>query len=729
MPRSLTWADPGHLTLLVFAYLGVALLFERHTDQTGVLVLGGATWLALWAACRPLEGAIRARVAGVVLIASAGEVLASVVLGLYAYRRGGIPLFVPPGHGLIYLAGHHLARSDLLRRRAARTVRVAAAGAVAWAVLGLVGGARPDVAGALATLAVLAFLRWGREPVLFAAMLVVVAVLELYGTAMGTWSWVPSWPLLDLPAGNPPSGVAAGYCLFDALALRLAPWLYALAHRARATSGSRRRAIAVMAALAAALVLPAAAQAHPLGNFSVNHLTQVSVSADRVELRYILDQAEIPTFQQRGVPEAEVLARTRAEALRRLVVTVDGRRVAPRPAGLATLEHPPGQGGLETTRVEIPLAATVRDPRRVVVRDGTFRGRVGWRAVVARPGKGTAVRSSVPARDPTRGLRAYPEDLLESPPDVREARLDARPGAGTLSAPDGEVARAGSARADEGFTKVLADAAAGRGVLVLLLLAAFGWGAVHALSPGHGKAMVAAYLVGTRGTPRQAIALGAIVTATHTAGVFALGAVTLALSAYVLPETLYPWLNLVSGLLVVGIGAVVLRANVRRGRAMHHHHHGHRHHHDHGHRPHENRGDGERGEGPRGDAVRGGGNSGHGHGGHGHAAHGSAPSGRRGLLAMGAAAGLIPCPSALVVLLGAIAQGQVALGMLLIVAFSAGLAATLTALGLAVVLATHVVRRVHLPERLVTVLPAASAVVIVAVGCVLTARALPLVAA
>ena len=436
------------------------------------------------------------------------------------------------------------------------------------------------------------------------------------------------------------------------------------------------------------------------------------MSADRVELRYVLDEAEIPTFQARGVPDAELLARKQAEVRRRLVLTVDGRDVPLAPAGRATLTHPAGQGGLDTTRVEIPLAATVRDPRDVAVRDGTFPGRVGWKAIVAEPGRGTAVRSSVPAGDPTDGLRSYPSDLLSSPADTREARLAVEPGAGTLSAPDGRstVAGPGAPRADEGFTKVFGDAAAGQGVLVLLLLAAFGWGAVHALSPGHGKAMVAAYLVGTRGTPRQAVALGAIVTVTHTAGVFALGAVTLALSAYLLPETLYPWLNLVSGLLVVGIGAVVLRANLRRRRALrsgHAHGHGHDHHHDHDHGHH------------------------HGHD-HDHAhGHSHLPQqpGWRGLLAMGAAAGLIPCPSALVVLLGAISQGQVALGMLLIVAFSAGLAATLTALGLAVVLATRHVRRVRIPAGLVTALPAASAVVIVGVGLVLTARALPLVGA
>jgi hypothetical protein len=235
MPVSPNRLGPGRLALLLFAYLGVALLFERHTDRAGELVLGGVTWGVLWAACRPLDGAIRARVAGVVLVASAGEVLGSLVLGLYAYRRGGIPLFVPPGHGLVYLAGHHLARTRLLWRRPSRTVWTAGAAGAAWALLGLVGATRPDVAGALAMGAFLAFLWRGPEPVLFAAMLVVVAALELYGTQMGSWTWIPEWPG-GVPAGNPPSGVVAGYCAFDAAALRLAPWLCGLAVRAQASS-------------------------------------------------------------------------------------------------------------------------------------------------------------------------------------------------------------------------------------------------------------------------------------------------------------------------------------------------------------------------------------------------------------------------------------------------------------------------------------------------------------
>ncbi len=219
--------DPGCLALLLLAYVALALLLERHGGRTGEGLLGGATWLALIVAVRPLTAAIRARVAAVVLVASAGEVLGSLILGLYAYRRGGIPLFVPPGHGLVYLAGHHLARSALLRRRPTRTIRTAIVAGIAWAALALLLPGRPDIAGALVMSALLAFLIRGRDPVLFAAMFAVVAFLELYGTQMGTWTWESTWPVTGLPGGNPPSGVAAGYCLFDALALRLGPRLAA----------------------------------------------------------------------------------------------------------------------------------------------------------------------------------------------------------------------------------------------------------------------------------------------------------------------------------------------------------------------------------------------------------------------------------------------------------------------------------------------------------------------
>jgi ABC-type nickel/cobalt efflux system permease component RcnA len=437
---------------------------------------------------------------------------------------------------------------------------------------------------------------------------------------------------------------------------------------------------ALLLALLVLAVAPGVANAHPLGNFSVNHLTEVSVSANRVDVHYVLDQAEIPTFQERGLSDAQVIARKRTEVQRRLGLTVDGRRVALRPLGEATISHPPGAGGLRTTRLELALTAAVPAPARVAVRDDTFPGRVGWHAVVARPGHGTAVRSDVPSGDPTGELRHYPQDALSSPADIRAATLAVSPGSGTVTAPDGERhAGSGGQERQDVLSRAFSDAAAGQGVLVLLLLTAFAWGAIHALSPGHGKAMVAAYLVGARGTARHAVALGATVTVTHTAGVFALGLVTLGLSAYVLPEDLYPWLNLVSGLLVVGVGAYVLRKQLRRRRHHHHHHHH----------------------------------------------HGPEALSWRGILAMGTAAGLIPCPSALVVLLGAVAQGQIALGMLMIVAFSLGLAATLTGLGLAVVQAGRVLGRLDVPGRIVAALPAVSAVLIVGVGLVLTAQAVP----
>ena len=241
--------------------------------------------------------------------------------------------------------------------------------------------------------------------------------------------------------------------------------------------------IALAAAVAALGVAAAPAAAHPLGNFSVNHVTQVRISADRVDVRYLLDQAEIPTFRERGLSDAAVLGRKRDEVARRLVLTVDGRTVALRPGGAARLTHPAGQGGLRTTRLELPLTAAVRGARTVAVRDGTFPGRVGWKAVQALPGRGTAVRTGAPATDPTDGLRRYPADLLESPSDVRDATFAVAPGDGTLDAAAGRVST-GGATAGDGFAGLLA----GDGVLVLLLLAAFGWGAVHALSPGHGKA-------------------------------------------------------------------------------------------------------------------------------------------------------------------------------------------------------------------------------------------------
>ena len=507
---------------------------------------------------------------------------------------------------------------------------------------------------------------------------------------------------------------------------------------------SARPIIMALATVLAVLgVLAGPAAAHPLGNFSINHQTRVAISSDRVDLRYILDQAEIPTFQERGRSQADLLAAKQAEALRGLTLRIDGRpaRLASQPG--ARISFPQGQGGLRTTRVELAFTALLSArPRRVEVSDESFPGRVGWKAVIVAPGSGTAVRSSAPQGDPTAGLRRYPASLLESPENRRSASFTVQPGAGTVAAPGARTRESTSqGRSGDALTRAFEDAAAGKGAFLVLLLIAFGWGALHALSPGHGKAMVAAYLVGTRGTSRDALVLGLTVTVTHTIGVFALGVVTLGLSAYVLPEDLYPWLNLASGLLVLGVGASVLRSRLRRRRAErapvgvaaaeHDHVHAHQrvlvgvaagehdhvhdHNDDHVHDHHHKRSHGY-------GADR---DHGHPHGGGHHHHHVPERVTPKTLIVMGVSAGLLPCPSALVVLLAAIAQHQIGLGLVLILAFSAGLAATLTVLGLAVVHAGRAMSRFDTTSPIFTLLPALSAVLIVCVGLGLTIQALP----
>jgi nickel/cobalt transporter (NicO) family protein len=437
----------------------------------------------------------------------------------------------------------------------------------------------------------------------------------------------------------------------------------------------------LLAALAGTLLGASGAEAHPLGNFTINRHSRIELSGDRAYVVYVLDMAEIPTFQARqaGVDPDAYARRIGAN----LQLTLDGRRarLAPRRRVLA---FPKGVGGLRTMRLEILFAGPILGGQtRLDYRDGNYAGRIGWKEIVVRAGGGARItNSTAPAESRSDELRAYPEDLLESPLEVTSATATVEPGAGPGTPPalaGGSTTRAGSG----GFASLLEDAASGERVLLVLLLASLAWGALHALSPGHGKAMVAAYLVGTRGTARHAVALGATVTVTHTIGVFALGVITLALSQYVLPEDLYPWLTLISGLMVVGIGAAVLRSRVRLARHAHAHSHSHSH------------------------------------------AHAPGQPGWKGILGMGVAAGLIPCPSALVVLLAAISQHEVALGLLLILAFSVGLAATLTVLGLAVVYARRLVPARLTTGRLATALPAGSAVAIVAVGCLLTARAVP----
>jgi hypothetical protein len=199
------------------AFVGAGLLLERDAGSTGGLLLGALTWLVLLASCARLDRAERRRVLALVAVATAGEVLGSIILQLYAYRHGGIPAFVPPGHGLVYLAGRRLSRVG----RPRLLVAVALAFTVAWGLARAIDGAPPDAAGTIAAVGLAAVLLRSRQAALFAAMVLVVDGLELYGTALGTWTWAAAWPGLGLSIGNPPLGAALGYVGFDWVALRL----------------------------------------------------------------------------------------------------------------------------------------------------------------------------------------------------------------------------------------------------------------------------------------------------------------------------------------------------------------------------------------------------------------------------------------------------------------------------------------------------------------------------
>jgi nickel/cobalt exporter len=354
----------------------------------------------------------------------------------------------------------------------------------------------------------------------------------------------------------------------------------------------------LLALIVLALALPAAAAAHPLGNFTVNHFSSIQPSGDRIYVRYVLDLAEIPAFQERQKlrSEAGYARRLRERIVAGLELSVAGKRV-----GLAavdqTLAFPPGVAGLRTMRLEIVLSTPRLQAGSAVAlryRDTNFPGRLGWKEIVVE-GDPERIRSaSVPRSSVSAGLLAYPKNLLSSPPDVTEAEAaivlggTAGPPPALRSTAELERRVVVRATADGGFAALIGEEELSAGFVLLSLLLAVFWGAAHAFSPGHGKAIVAGYLVGSRGTPRHAVLLGLIVTVTHTIGVFALGLTTLALSEFIVPEQLYPWLNLVAALLVVGVGMAILRWRIRVWRRPHphahdHHHHHHGHHHGHTH--------------------------------------------------------------------------------------------------------------------------------------------------
>lgn len=426
-------------------------------------------------------------------------------------------------------------------------------------------------------------------------------------------------------------------------------------------AGTLARIALVIFALAG--VGDARADAHPLGNFTSNHLSRISVGARAVEVHYVLDDAEIPTFallralDPHGRPAAGVLAgwaRGYAQQIApELQLSIGGRATALQ-FERASVQLRPGAGGLAILYLSADYAAP-RPPGalRLEYTDATLPGRIGWKDVVVPP-----------QREPTNELRAYPNALLGSPRDRTAATIDVGPsGAVTVAAAGpGPLSLISTQRTND-LSDVLGRNLADPLVLAGALLLAIVLGALHALEPGHGKTLLAVSLVGARATVPQAAILATSLTLAHTFGVLVFGALILLLARSIVPEAIYPWIALGSGALVTVLGARALATALARrapcGAHVHapaHHHHDD---HDHDHEHHEHA--------------------------HPHVIPGSAPLRFRDTLIAAASGNVAPCPAALVVLLAAIATDRVGWGMVLIVAFSVGLALTLTALGIAVV--------------------------------------------
>ena len=479
-----------------------------------------------------------------------------------------------------------------------------------------------------------------------------------------------------------------------------------------------RRSIVCALCLFALVSAAAPVWAHPLGNFTVNHFARLEVGATRVRVHFVVDMAEIPALQelqtidrdgdgQAATAELEVYAARAARSFADgLTLTVNDERV-PLALTAQRISLPAGMGNLPTLRLECDydaaLPADANGVRLLRFADTNQTDRTGWHEINIAPAAGTQVFNSTAFGGASLSdeLRAYPNDRLAAPLDERTVQLSFTtgtlpPNARPLVARDG---RKVEPPARDRLAELIAVPQLTIGVALLGLLLAAILGGIHAMSPGHGKTIVAAYLVGSRGTARHAVFLGLTVTITHTAGVFALGLVTLFAAQYVVPERLYPILSVISGAIVViiGLSLFIKRLNAALGFVAHEHGHELEHTHDHAH-AHE-----------------------HTHDGHTHTHLPPGVDGRRvtwrSLLALGISGGLLPCPSALVVLLSAISLHRVGYGLLLVVAFSFGLASTLTGVGLLFVYARRLVERpMQRAGALVRVLPIVSALVITGAG-------------
>ncbi len=461
------------------------------------------------------------------------------------------------------------------------------------------------------------------------------------------------------------------------------------------------------------------ATAHPLGNFSVNHYSRIEIEKSKINLRAVLDMAEIPTFQESQqidsdkdglLSEKELndyVERISPGYISNLLLTVNDQPIELRSVE-KTISLPMGSGNLPTIRVEWDLIGDLPDAEgqisRIKYENKNNTERIGWNEIVVGRGAGINIFDSTAfGSGASEELKSYPQETLSSPLTERTAEFSFTsntipPSARSLQNRDGHTSAPIAAK--DKFAELISVPEITPQIILFGLLVAFGLGAAHALSPGHGKAVVGAYLVGSKGTPKHALFLGATVTVTHTLGVFALGIVMYFASAYILPERIMPYLSFASGLLVLFIGLTLFKNRLFSilGYETGGHHHGaEAHDHD--------------------DLAE---NFTHTHGG---STHTHVPPQKvtwGNLLALGISGGLLPCPSALVLMLAAININRIGYGIVLTLVFSLGLAATLTAVGLVFLYGGRIFDSPTLSNnRIVKTVPVFSAFVITCVGAVI----------
>jgi nickel/cobalt exporter len=557
------------------------------------------------------------------------------------------------------------------------------------------------------------------------------------------------------------------------------------AMRSNNNDGSVRRGGGLLVWLFVLLSSVGTAFAHPMGNFSINHYAKIKVGARSVEIRYLIDMAEIPTFQETRqfdiTPKADdpsvasYLGRQEQLLKAGLSLESDGKSVR-----LDTISREAtftdGAGGLPTMKMgfvfrgRLDVSAGVH---KLSYLDNNFSGRAGWKEVVVEGDGAAILASSAPSTDRSQGLSSYSSDVLNSPPQQVSAAVDFKTlipepesiasAAVPATASNPTISR-GTGPADRRrrsqvrhrpSSTITADAVTAAGlkgspsfpasvapradaplsvtshaqntprsrftelistqgklslwVLFSAALIAAGLGALHALEPGHGKTIVAAYLVGSRGTARHAVLLGVVVTAAHTAGVYLLGAITLYASRYIVPEQLYPWLGAISGLSVAGLGIFIFLKHWTGETGEHSHTAG---------EPHSHWFLSMLKPVARPEPTN-------------RAAPSDSPDpverrlSLRELCMLGITGGIVPCPAALVVLLSAFSLHRIGFGLFLITAFSIGLAAVLVIIGLTMVYAKRLMSsRVRVGNTALRYLPFLSSAFMVLLGLGITASAI-----